>query len=103
MGTLSFSVGHYAPSRGQAPALISSEVVTSGTHSTSTTASNVEVASADISVERGHVFRAFSDENMRIRFGGTAATTTTGHLVPAGVLSEFEVTEPGAVSICDVA
>ena len=102
MGTASFSVGTYGR-RLDAGTVLSSEVKTSGAHTTTTSASNIEDASGDITMSAGQILQVYADEAMRIRFGGTAATATTGHYIPAGVQREFECTEPGTVSIIDVA
>lgn len=101
MGTASFSVGETdsaSPSGAMA-----STVITSGAFTTSTTAANIEDATADISMKNGQVLRVHADEAMRVRFGGTAATASTGHYIPAGVDREFICREPGTVSIIDVA
>lgn len=104
MGIASFSVGTYGRVRGAGPASIySSRVRTSGAYTTSTSASNLEDAGGDITLASGEVLQVYADEAMRIRFGGTAATSTTGHYIPAGVQAEFECNDPGLVSIIDVA
>lgn len=101
MGTASFSVGAYA--RGPKSSLMQSKVETSGAYSTSTTASALEDASGDITLSAGQVIQIHADEDMRVRFGGVAATASTGHFIPAGQQREFECQEPGTVSIIDVA
>lgn len=104
MGTASFSVGRYGTNRGRGAAtVIASTVRTSGAYTTSTSASNLEDASGDIALAVGDVLQIHADEAMRIRFGGTAATASTGHYIPAGIQREFECNEPGFVSIVDVA
>lgn len=40
---------------------------------------------------------------MRIRFGGAAATSSTGQYLPAGIPIDIECTEPGLVGVVDVA
>lgn len=101
MGTASFSVGKY--SRGPQSSLMRGEVVTSGAYTTSTTASNLEDAGGDITMSVGQVLQVHADEEMRIRFGGVAATASTGHFIPSGQQTEYECTEAGTVSIIDVA
>lgn len=104
MGTASFSVSKYARNRGAgAGTVISSNVRTSGAYTTSTSATNLEDAGGDITLSSGEVLQIHADEAMRIRFGGTAATASTGHYIPAGIQCEFECNDPGLVSIIDVA
>lgn len=104
MGTASFSVGKYGRNRGAgAGTVISSEVTTSGAYTTSTSASNLEDGSGDITMSVGQVLQVHADEAMRIRFGGTAATASTGHYIPASAQVEIECNEGGTVSIVDVA
>ena len=101
MGTASFSVGKYAKSASRV--LFSSEYQTSGAFATSTSAANIEDAGGDITLAVGQVIQIHADEAMRVRFGGTAATASTGHYIPAGVQCEFEVADAGFASIIDVA
>lgn len=103
MGTANFSVGRYGQSRGQAPATMSTYVRTSGAHTTSTTASFAEDGSGDIELAVGEVISIHATEAMRANFGGTPATATTGHYIPAGETREFEAHTSGKVSIIDVA
>lgn len=104
MGTASFSVGKYATNRGSAAGtILSSFVRTSGAYTTSTSATNIEDASGDITLAVGDVIQIHADEAMRVRFGGTAATASTGHYIPASSQVEFECNEAGTVSIIDVA
>lgn len=104
MGIASFSVGKYARVRGSGPATVmSTNVRTSGAYTTSTSATNLEDAGGDITLSSGEVLQIHADEAMRIRFGGTAATASTGHYIPAGIQCEFECNDPGLVSIIDVA
>jgi len=98
MGTASYTVTRYGPSRGQAAALASSEVIASGTHSTTTNASNI----SGLTVKYGEVLRIHASEAMRVWVAGTA-TASTGHYIPADTLLELEVHQGGAVSIIDVA
>jgi hypothetical protein len=104
MGTASFSVGTYARIRGGGAAnVLSSRHRTSGAYTTSTSATNLEDAGGDITMASGEVIQIHADEAMRIRFGGVAATASTGHYIPAGAQVEFECNDPGLVSIIDVA
>lgn len=103
MGTCSFSVGRYGRIRGAGPStVISSSVRTSGSHATTTSASTLSDGS-NVTLASGEVLQVHADEAMRIRFGGVAATTNTGHYIPAGAQVEFECNDPGLVSIVDVA
>jgi len=103
MGTASFSVGTYGKRRGSGAATVMSSVVrTSGAHTTSTSASLLSDG-GNVTLSSGEVLQVYADEAMRIRFGGTAATASTGHYIPAGAQREFECNEPGTVSIIDVA
>ena len=101
MGTASFSVGRR--DRFLGGNVLTSEVITSGAFTTSGTAANVEDGSGDITLKVGEVFVVFADEAMRVNFGGTAATTTTGHYIPASTLQAFTCEAAGVVSIIDVA
>lgn len=98
MGTATYSVGRYAPSRGQAPALLSSEVIASGTHSTTTSASNI----GSLTINHGEIVRIHADEAMHVAIGSTAAASN-GHYIPAGQIIELEAHQAGAVSLIDVA
>ena len=98
MGTASYSVGRYAPSRGQAPALLSSDVVAFGAHTTTTSASNI----ASLSVGYGQVLRVHADEAMRVAVNSTASASN-GHYIAAGTTIELECHNAGAVSLIDVA
>ena len=104
MGTASFSVGKYARIRGSGPAsIISSNVRVSGAFTTSTSAGTLQDSTAaNVTLASGEVLQIYADEAMRIRFGGTAATASTGHYIPAGAQVEFECNDPGTVSIVDV-
>jgi hypothetical protein len=104
MGTASFVVTKYATNRGSgAASIMSSDLRTSGAHTTSATASNIEDASGDIILGPGEVIRIHADEAMRVRFGGTAATASTGFYIAAGESIDLECNNPGTVSAIDVA
>lgn len=98
MGTATYSVGRYAPSRGQAPALLSSEVIASGTQATSTSATNI----SGLTINRGEVLRLHGDEAMLVAIGSTASAAN-GHYIPATTLVEIEAHQGGSVSLIDVA
>ena len=99
MGTLNWSQAPYG--RDPARSLLSTQLDSSGTHATSTTASNVASLTAEVSM----VLRLHADEAMRVRFGGATATATTGFYIPAGTFADFEVSpgDDGTVSVIDVA
>jgi len=104
MGTASFSVSKYGTNRGSAAGTaIASTVFASGAHTTSTSATNLADAGGAITVSIGQVLRIHADEAMRIRFGGVAATASTGHYISATEMTVIECAEPGTVSIIDVA
>ena len=104
MGTASFSVGKYAKSRGTGGTnVLSSDTRTSGAFVTSGTAANIEDASGDIEMGLGEVLQVHADEAMRVVFGGTAATASTGLYIPASTQVEIECGNSGTVSIIDVA
>lgn len=98
MGTATYSVGKYAPSRGQSPAILSSFVRASGTQATTTSPANI----SGLTVEYGEVLRIHADEAMYVAIEGTAAAAN-GHYIPADTLIELEVHQGGNVSLIDVA
>ena len=103
MGTASFSVSKYGRSRGTgAGTIVSSDFRLSGAYSTSTSATNLEDASGDITIAPGEVLTVFADEAMRVVIGGTA-TATNGIYIPAGTEKDMEAHIGGLVSIIDVA
>lgn len=99
MGTATYSVGRYAPSRGQAPAVLSSEIIASGTQATTTTATDI----SGLTVTRGTILRIHADEAMLVAVASGDASPTNGHYIPAGTIIELEVRQTGAVSLEDVA
>jgi hypothetical protein len=103
MGTLNFTVGRYAKSKGSGAAtLMSSNIRASDAFTTSTSAANVEADAADIIMAIGEVLRVHADEAMWISFGGVAATVGTGFYVPAETTLEWECATAGLVSAIDV-
>ena len=81
--------------------------VDGGATTTSTTATDLDNGAAgagsDIDAVVGHILTIKPDEDMRIRFGGVAATASAGILLTADVTHYIEVSHPGTVSIIDVA
>lgn len=105
MGTLNFTVGKYGRQgrHSGGASVIATEVITSDAYTTSTSASNVEDGSGDITLALGQIFQCTADEPMWIRFGGDTATVGDGFYLLADQVYEFECTEPGTVSVIDVA
>lgn len=104
MGTASFAISKYSRNRGSgAGSVISSDIRTSGAFATSTTAANLQDGGGAVSMGQGEVLQIHADEAMRVRFGGTAATASTGLYIPASTMAEIECNNPGVVSIIDVA
>lgn len=98
MGTLSWSVTESGRLNKNVQ---SSRHVASGAFTTSPSAANVTGLSPSV----GDVVVVHADEAMRIGFGATAATASTGHYLAAGAHREFEISpnDAGAVSAIDVA
>ncbi len=105
MGTASFHCGNYGKRRGSGAAtVISSDVRVSGAFTTSTSATPLQDSTAtNVTMSSGEIIEIHADEAMRIRFGGTAATASTGIYIPAGIQKQIECNSPGTVSIIDVA
>ena len=82
--------------------------VTSGAHTTSTTASSltdgVAGGGSAVDAKAGDVLTIVVDEPARLRFGdGNIATATAGILLTADVAEFIEISHPGAISIVDIA
>lgn len=107
MGTASWHIVHPATNRGAGADSVEGEYVTSGAHTTSTSASNLTDGAAGagsaITAVKGDRLVITGDEAMRLRFGGVAATASAGLYIPASTLKFFEVSASGTVSIIDVA
>ena len=103
MGTASFHVGTYARTRGNGAASIAStNVRVSGAHTTSGTASALtDSTAAAVTLASGEILKIHASVAMRVRFGGIAATATTGIYLDAGDTEWLECDDPGAVSIID--
>jgi hypothetical protein len=103
MGTATHTISHYGDkyhgARGR--------VVTSGAHSTTTAASNLTDGAAGagsaITGVKGQLLTLRGDEDMRVQFGGVAATATSGHIVFANETTGLEISGDGTISIIDVA
>ena len=98
MATLDFEVSSYGRDKGRGAATLQATTVVASGQDTITTVENIEDAAGDITVSKGQVFSAMADAKMRISFGGVAATATTGLILPANVLRQWEGTEGGTVS-----
>lgn len=94
MAIVDFTVTKYGKSRGSGAGTIASSIVRLSGQDTITTEENLEDASGDVTLAVGDVLRVLSDGKMRLAFNGTA-TATTGHLIPADLLMEFEVERGG--------
>lgn len=107
MGAVVYDVTDYAQTRGSGAGQIVGKLITSGAHTSSTSASDITDGAAGagsaISVPRGSVLTIQCDEAARLAFGGTAATATAGHIVYAGETRSIEVPATGAISIIDLA
>jgi hypothetical protein len=98
MAKVDFTVTEYGRNRGSGAGTVRSSRVRLSGQDTITTVENIENASGDITLAVGDVFVILSDANLRIRFGGIAATATTGHIIPANQMVEIEVADAGTVS-----
>lgn len=103
MATVNFTVTEYGHSRGSGAASIRSSAVRTSGQDTITTVENLEGASGDIDLAVGEVLAIFSDTALRVAFGGTAVTGTTGHFVPANYMMEIEIAPrmSGTVSVIE--
>ena len=104
MATVNFTVTRYGKSRGAGAATVrSSETRISG-QDTITTVENLEYSTGnDLTLAVGEILAIHSDIALRIAFGGTAATGTTGHYIPASQIIEIEVADAGTVSVIEAA
>lgn len=103
MGTGTFSLSR----SGRVNPRVRGRLVTSGAHTTSTTASNLTDGAAGagsaISANVGDILTIQVDEAARIKFGGETATATDGLIVYANETADLEVSGVGNISIIDVA
>ena len=91
MGTASFTVGRLNRSAYAAGAggVFATTHRTSGAHTTSGTASNIEDGAGDITLSAGEYIRIHADVAMWVSFNGTAAVGT-GFLIPETTWLEWE-------------
>lgn len=104
MGTATFDISEYGINgKGNLPG----KLLSSGAHTTSTTASNLTDGAAGagsaVNGPPGAVIRVKLDEDGRIAFGGDTATAVIGHALYAGDFRDIEIPEGGTISIIDVA
>lgn len=104
MGTALFTVYKYgrAGKGSQASALPSTDQITSGKFTTSTTAANLEDNTAtDVTLAVGQVLGVILSEDGWVNFAGNTAASGIGHALPANIYREFECNTAGLVSIID--
>lgn len=103
MGTVTFSIEKV----GQANRNVRGRLVTSGAHTTTTSASALTDGAAGagsaVNANKGDILTVKGSEDMRIMFGGETATATLGHIIYASETADLEITARGAISIIDVA
>ena len=103
MGTATFSISKY----GDKYHGVRGRLVTSGAHTTSTSATNLTDGAAGagsaITAVRGDVLTIQVDEAARVKFGGETATATDGQVIFASETLDIEISGDGAISIIDVA
>ena len=107
MGTATYDIAKYGKERRNGAATVIGELVTSGAHTTSTSASDLTDGAAGAGNAgygiAGDVIHIQVDENARIAFGGTDATATAGHILFANTSRDIEIPVSGAISVIDVA
>jgi hypothetical protein len=103
MGTATFSISKY----GDGNRNTRGRLVTSGAHTTSTTASNLTDGAAGagsaITASKGDVLTIQVDEAARVKFGGETASATDGLILFANETADLEVSGSGTISIIDLA
>lgn len=103
MGTATFSICKSGYTNNN----VRGAYVTGGAHTTSTTASNLTDGAAGggtaVVATKGNILTVTPDEAMRVMFGGEASSQTVGHICPANIPTDLEVTGSGNISITDVA
>ena len=103
MAKIDFYVTRYATGRGSGAATLPSSRYRISGQDTITTVENLEDGSGDITVAAGDVLCVHTDTAIRLAFGGTAATGTTGFFVAANLTREIEIhaRDAGAVSVIE--
>jgi len=107
MGTAVFDLVKYGRNRGAGAGAVAGELVASGAHTTSITASNLtdgEVGGgAAIVAPAGTVLGIICDEAARVVVGGGTASASVGYYLQPGIARDIEISAGGTVSIIDVA
>lgn len=107
MGTATYHVHKGGQGKGSGAPTTHGRLVTSGAHTTTTSASNLTDGAAGagsaITMAPGQLLFIQGDEDMRLQFGGTTATATSGFYIPASTPMDIECDAGGNVSIIDVA
>ncbi len=103
MGTLNYTLGGYC--KDGARSVMSTRPRISDAYSTSTSATNVEDGSGDISARAGEIFRCTISEAAWIAFGGRTATVGNDFYMSADREYEWEIHpgDDGTISVIDVA
>ena len=103
MGTATFSIAK----SGYGNPNVRGRLVTSGAHTTSTSASNLTDGAAGggsaVTGNKGDILTIRMDEDARVQFGGVAATATLGHYIAANETTDLEISGRGTISIIDMA
>ena len=105
MGIANFTLTNYGryggnPGRGN---IVSTKFRTSGAHTTSTSASNLEDAGGDVTAQAGEILIITPTEAMWMNAGSGTAAIGTGLYLEAGQTAIVEIEETGTVSVIDVA
>ena len=107
MGTVRWDLASYGKVRGSGAASVIGELVNSGAHTSSTSASNLTDGAAGagsaVTAPVGTVLRVVSDEVGRLVIGGGTATASSGYLLEANVARDIEITTAGTISVIDEA
>lgn len=86
---------------------VAGRYVDGGATTTSTTGTDLDNGAAgggtDITANKGDILTIVMDEAARVMFGGETATQTAGHIIPADIPVNLEVSGSGKISVCDIA
>jgi hypothetical protein len=107
MGTVTWDASKPARTRGAGAPTVYGEYHASGSHTSTTTASNLTDGAAGagsaVSFPVGVILRVVTDEAGWLRLGGTAAALNAGFYLAADTPRDIEVSTAGTISIIDVA
>ena len=103
MGTVNFTVGKLNRDAHLGVGVLATTFRTSANHTSTTSASNLQASSADITLTRCEYIRVVTDEDGWINFGGNAAAVGTGFHMAASTIYEWQCEVDGKVSVIDVA